>query len=58
MNIEAEKLKWEEREQLFAILLKKLQEDLGVSLKVKLELTPENKIIPHMIIQAEQHEKI
>jgi len=58
MNVEAQKLNWEEREKLFALLLIKLQEDLGVSIKVKLELSQDNKIIPHMIISADKNEKI
>ena len=58
MNAEAQKLNWEEREKIFALLLIKLQEDLGVSIGVKLELSQDNKIIPHMIISADKNEKI
>lgn len=58
MNAEAQKLNWEEREKIFALLLIKLQEDLGVSIRVKLELSQDNKIIPHMIISADKNEKI
>lgn len=58
MNVEAQKLNWEEREKIFALLLIKLQEDLGVSIRVKLELSQDNKIIPHMIISADKNEKI
>lgn len=36
----------DEREQLFKIVLLQLEKDLGVSLKIKIVLDKDNKIIP------------
>lgn len=56
MHEKATSLSQLEREQLFALLLKKLEQDLQVSLKVSLTLE-NNKIIPTIYAIAEKERK-
>lgn len=46
MHSSAQNLSEKEREQLFKIVLLQLEKDLGVSLKIKIVLDKDNKIIP------------
>lgn len=53
MHSSAQNLSEKEREQIFFLLMKKLEQDLEVRIKVKISLSEDNKIVPILYVIAD-----